>query len=126
MTMMELCMRHEEEMNRMIEDCIFDLMRKMPIAHTALDVETMGLTIDELYELSNKFLPIRVLERYIAKEYRIAFARRTELVSFEVDEKGKPAMNGEKRTLKSTRIVYAWVDDDYFEEEEPDIEWEED
>ena len=125
MTIMELCMRHEEEMNRMIEDCIFDLMGKMPTAHTALDVETMGLTIDELYELSNKFLPIRVLERYIVKEYRIAFARRTELVSFKVDEKGKPAINGEKRTLKSTRIVYAWVDDDYFEEE-PDFEWEED
>ena len=125
MTMMELCMRHEEEMNRMIEDCLFDLMRKLPNAHNAYEVETMGLTIDEVYELSNKFLPIRVLARYIDKEYRFVCARRTNLITIEVDEKGRLTQNGEKRTLKSTRIVYAFALDEYFEEE-PDFEWEED
>ena len=125
MTMMELCMRHEEEMNRMIEDCLFDLMRKLPNAHNAYEVETMGLTIDEVYELSNKFLPIRVLARYIDKEYHFVYARRTNLITIEVDEKGRLTQNGEKRTLKSTRIVYAFALDEYFEEE-PDFEWEED
>ena len=125
MTMMELCMRHEEEMNRMIEDCLFDLMRKLPHAHNAYEVETMGLTIDEVYELSNKFLPIRVLARYIDKEYRITSARRTDLITIEVDEKGRLTQKGEKRTLKSTRIVYAFALDEYFEEE-PNFEWEED
>ena len=129
MTMMELCMRHEEEMNRMIEECIFDVISKLPRVHNAYEVETMGLTIDEIYELSNKFLPKLVLARYIDKEYDIVSVKRTELVNFKVDKKGRPCQNGEKRTIKSTRIVYACIIYEYFgeeEEEEPNFEWEED
>lgn len=122
MTIMELQMRQEEEMNRMIEECVFDLISKMPRVHNDYEVETMGLTINELYELSNKFLPIRVLARYIEKEYDIVSARKSELVSFKVDEKGRLCQNGEKRTIKSTRIVYACMIYEYFGEEEEEEE----
>ena len=118
MTMAELSMRHEEEMNRMIEDCVRGVRRRLPNACSVFDVETMGLTIDEVYELSNKFLPKRVLARYIDKEFRIVSARRTDLINIEVDEMGRLTEHGEKRTLKSTRIVYAFALDEYFEEEE--------
>lgn len=122
MTMAELSMRHEEEMRRMIEECVFDLISKMPRAHNAYEVETMGLTIDEMYELSNKFLPKLVLARYIAKAYHVVSANKTELVNFEVDEKGRPCQNGEKRTIKSTRIVYACMIYEYFGEGEEEEE----
>ena len=130
MTIMELQMRHEEEMKRMIKECIYDLISKLPRACNDYEVETMGLTIDEMYELSNKFLPKLVLARYIAKAYHVVSTKRTELVNFKVDEKGRLCQNGEKRTIKSTRIVYACMIYEYVgegeEEEEEELLEEED
>lgn len=118
MTKAELLRSQRDEMNAMIDECMYEIIAKLPVAYDYSEVVDNGLTLDEVYEISNKFLSKHALPHYL-NNYGVFSGTRCDIINFaEVDDNGRLVKNGKKREFKYSRVVYAnWRYNDPQEEE---------
>lgn len=121
MTKAELLRNQREEMAELTNECMDGIVANLPIAQWNHEVDN-GLTIAEIYEVSNKFLSKQSIAYYLTYRDDIVKGERIEEVLFaEVDKRGKLVKNGRTRTDKFCKTTYARLADiEEVEEEEED------
>lgn len=115
MTKAELVRRQYEEMNAMIEECMDEVIERLPMMSSYDELRENGLTLDEVYNISNKFLSKGSLAYYLSNYNNgIGSCMRDEVIKFaEVDDNGRIVRNGRTRNFKISKVVYG-----HWEEEE--------
>ena len=122
MTKAELLRNQREEMAELTNECMDAIVANLPVARWNDKVDN-GLTIAEIYEVSNKFLSKQSIAYYLAYRNDIIKGERVEEVLFaEVDKRGKLVKNGRTRSEKFCKTTYARLADieEVEEEEEED------
>ena len=121
MTKAELLRNQREELAELTNECMDAIVANLPVAQWN-DKVNNGLTIAEIYEVSNKFLSKQSIAYYLSYRNDIFKGERVEEVLFaEVDKRGKLVKNGRTRSDKFCKTTYArLVDIEEVEEEEED------
>ena len=108
MTKAELLRNQREELAELTNECLDEIVTNLPVAQWNEKVDN-GLTIAEIYEVSNKFLSKQSIAYYLSYRNDIVNGERIEEVLFaEVDGRGKLVKNGRTRirkTIKRNRIL---------------------
>ena len=123
MTKAELLRNQREEMAELTNECMDEIVANLPIAQWN-DNGNNGLTIAEIYEVSNKFLSQQSIAYYLTYRDDIVKGERVEEIFFaEIDSKGKLVRNGRRRKDKISKTTYARLADiEEVEEEEEDYQ----
>ena len=122
MTKAELLRNQREELEELTNECMDAIVANLPVAKCNNKADN-GLTIAEIYEVSNKFLSKQSIAYYLSYRNDIFKGERIEEVLFaEVDKRGKLIKNGRTRTVKFCKTTYLRLADveDVEEEEEED------
>lgn len=111
MTKAELLRNQREELAELTNECMDAIVANLPVAQWNYKVDN-GLTIAEIYEVSNKFLSKQSIAYYLSYRDDIVKGKRIEEVLFaEVDKRGKLVKNGRTRSDKFYKTTYARLAD---------------
>ena len=125
MNKIELKARHAAELREFTDECVNGVIEMLPIRTEDGNYNvTTAMTIDECYELSNKFLSKKSLEYYLKCHKNVHVTIR-ECVRYFIkcDENGRPFRNANIQTdirYKTGYMRLIYHDNDTWYEEEED------